>query len=195
MPYYECPGCGLTVHNTAAYSSASVCPNCSTLLPTGARRFVAPGERRDVSRVLDASPDAAAAARHTVVGMPLREATRGDLELIVSELVTNALLYGGRAALDPITLEIAYEGDRVRIAVHDCGSGFTPPALEARDPLRAGGRGCVIVEALSEAWGVDCDDDGCTVWCEVEIDDEPTARAGDYGLAMEMARPGEAGLA
>jgi anti-sigma regulatory factor (Ser/Thr protein kinase) len=192
MPYYECPGCGLTVHNTAAYSSASVCPNCSTVLPTRARRFVAPGARRDLSRVLDASPDAAAAARRTVVGMPLREETRANLELIVSELVTNALLYGGRAALDPITLKIAYIGDRVRISVHDCGPGFAPRAPEPRDPLRAGGRGFLIVEALSEAWGVDGDDDGCTVWSEVEVDDEPT---GDYGLAMEMAKAGGAGRA
>jgi anti-sigma regulatory factor (Ser/Thr protein kinase) len=175
MPYYECPGCGLTVHSTAGYSSASVCPNCSAVLPVRAKLFVAPGARRDVSRVLDACPDAAAAARRTVVGLPLGEEMRATLELIVSELVTNAILHGGCAALDPITLEIAYSGDHVRVAVHDCGRGFTPRRFDARDPLAAGGRGCVIVDALSDAWGVDADDDGCTVWCEVQLHDEPVA--------------------
>jgi anti-sigma regulatory factor (Ser/Thr protein kinase) len=92
------------------------------------------------------------------------------LELVVSELVTNALLYGGCSAVDPISLSISNKGDRVRVAVHDCGPGFTPRATDdARDPLDPGGRGCVIVDALSEDWGVDSDDDGCTVWCEVEI--------------------------
>jgi anti-sigma regulatory factor (Ser/Thr protein kinase) len=170
VPYYECPGCGLTVHNTAAYSSAKVCPSCSTVLPTGARRFVRPGERRDVSRVLDASPDAAAAARRAVVGMPLGDETRATLELVVSELVTNALLYGGCSAVDPISLKISNNGDSVRVAVHDCGPGFTPRPAGAGELLDPGGRGCVIVNALSEAWGVDCDDDGCTVWCEVAVD-------------------------
>jgi anti-sigma regulatory factor (Ser/Thr protein kinase) len=189
MPYYECPGCGLTVHNTAAYSSASVCPNCSAVLPDGAKLFLSPGARRDVNRVLDASADAPAAARHTVVGMPLDEETRAKLELLVSELVTNALLHGGRG-VDPITLKIAYNGDRVRLAVHDCGPGFTPRPSDVRDPLGAGGRGCLIVEALSDDWGVDCDDDGCTVWCEVEIGDERAAGADVHRLAMDMAEPG-----
>jgi anti-sigma regulatory factor (Ser/Thr protein kinase) len=102
--------------------------------------------------------------------MPLGEETRATLELVVSELVTNALLYGGCSAVDPISLKISNEGDRVRVAVHDCGPGFTPhTAADDRDPLDPGGRGCVIVDALSEDWGVDSDADGCTVWCEVEI--------------------------
>jgi hypothetical protein len=87
--------------------------------------------------------------------------------------------------------------------VHDSGSGFArPPSTHVADPFATGGRGCVIVEALSAAWGVDCDDDGCTVWCEVEVgDDLPDDLDTDvpaenvHRLAMEMAEPAVMGSA
>jgi anti-sigma regulatory factor (Ser/Thr protein kinase) len=167
MPYYECPGCALTVHSTAAYSSASLCPNCSAVLTAEARRFTEPGARADVHRLLEPSPDAAATARRLIIGMPLDNDARERLELIVSELVTNALLHGGRSPHDPITLKITNHADRVRVAVHDRGEGFEPPLTHSDDPFHSGGRGCLIVEELSDAWGVERRADGCSVWSEI----------------------------
>jgi hypothetical protein len=52
----------------------------------------------------------------------------------------------------------------------------------------------VIVAALSETWGVESDASGCTVWCEVVVDEEPADVAGSPAtegyvreLAVEMA--------
>jgi hypothetical protein len=53
----------------------------------------------------------------------------------------------------------------------------------------------MIVDALSEAWGVDCAADGCTVWCRIAVDERPAADTaggasnGDvHDLALEMSR-------
>jgi anti-sigma regulatory factor (Ser/Thr protein kinase) len=102
-----------------------------------------------------------------VIGLPVNQATRDVLSLLVSELVTNSIRHAGLTDADPISIHITSHADRVRLAVHDCGPGFTP-----RDPAEArldavGGRGCMIVGALSHSWGVECDESGCTVWCEL----------------------------
>ncbi|MGW0769703.1 ATP-binding protein [Streptomyces sp. NPDC002676] len=84
-----------------------------------------------------------------------------DLSLCVSELATNALLHGvppGRGFL----LRLRYDGDLVRAEVHDSGPG-TPLIAEEPDE---GGRGLLLVAALSDKWGVGERDPGKTVWCE-----------------------------
>jgi two-component sensor histidine kinase len=107
-----------------------------------------------------------------LVGFALPEATRHALALVVAELVSNSVRHAGLAADDLIDLQVTVHDRVVRVAVHDCGRGFTPPA-PAGDPLVAGGEGFVIVAALSDGWGVDCDEDGCTVWCEIPLDEAP----------------------
>jgi hypothetical protein len=44
--------------------------------------------------------------------------------------------------------------------------------LQLRDsgPLARSGRGLVIGAALSDAWEVERDADGCTAWCEVVVE-------------------------
>jgi hypothetical protein len=36
-----------------------------------------------------------------------------------------------------------------------------------RDPEAAGGRGLLLVDALSSAWGIETTAQGTTVWCEL----------------------------
>jgi hypothetical protein len=82
----------------------------------------------------------------------------------------------------------------VRLTVHDGGHGFPFPSYQPDAPLVAGGQGLAIVAALSETWGVDSNADGCTVWCELAVEQQP-AGAVDHGipagqlhdLALEMA--------
>src|SRR4051812_47186128 len=71
MPYYRCPACGLTAYSAASYSSARVCPACLVALPDEAKLHVVPGDTTDVSRTLPARPQAAAEARHSLVGLAL----------------------------------------------------------------------------------------------------------------------------
>jgi len=183
MPYYRCPGCGTTVHSAAAFSARRVCPECSADLTGTARVYPAP--TRHVRRVLAARPEAAAQARHAARALPLAAATRDKLEMIVSELVANSVRHAGLTVEDPVSVHITSRADRVRLVVRDGGPGFTAsPAGNGNgsgngngngngDPLAPGGRGHVIVDALADAWGVDSDRSGCTVWCEIAIDDRP----------------------
>ena len=82
-------------------------------------------------------------------------------KLLVSELVTNAVVHGvGR-----IVLSIELDEDRLLIEVIDEGSGFEHTARQVPfDELS--GRGLAIVEATSSRWGIHA---GTThVWAEIE---------------------------
>ena len=79
----------------------------------------------------------------------------GDLRLLVSEVVTNAVRHAGMTEGETIRLEIADSaGGRVRVEVSDQGTGFTPTP---RDPdlERPGGWGLYLVEELADRWGVE----------------------------------------
>ena len=112
-----------------------------------------------------ALPGAAAAvpeARHAVTEQlvawhcePLRDATA----LVVSELVTNAVLH----ARTPLEVSLLREPDGVRVSVTDGGEGLpqTHPTLG----LGTTGRGLLLLEALALSWGVEpLPEGGKTVW-------------------------------
>jgi anti-sigma regulatory factor (Ser/Thr protein kinase) len=192
MPYYRCPSCDVTAYSAARHSSPSVCPECLEELSGDARLDIVPGGSADVSRTLVARPEAAAEARHALVGLVLPQRTREDLALIVTELVTNAVLHAGLVPGDPIGVKVENGPHSVRLAVHDGGRGFEAPSRLPGATLVAGHRGLVIVDALSNTWGIDCGGDGCTVWCQIAIDARPAtaieARSDDVrDLALEIA--------
>jgi anti-sigma regulatory factor (Ser/Thr protein kinase) len=83
--------------------------------------------------------------------------------LLVSELVTNAILHARTAVV--VTVR-SHAGD-VRIEVHD-RSGHSP-RQHAFSASSATGRGLRLIESLAKRWGVEPDRDGAgkTVWCEV----------------------------
>jgi anti-sigma regulatory factor (Ser/Thr protein kinase) len=164
----------VTSYSAAAHSSASACPSCSAPLTEGSKLVIAPGAKHNLSRTLRAQPQAAAEARRVVVALALPERTREALSLVVSELVTNSVLHAGLNGGDNIDLHVDNGGPQVRVTVHDRGPGFTAPEPSA-DPLDAGGQGLVITAALSDSWGVDCDEHGRTVWCDIAIENEPVA--------------------
>jgi anti-sigma regulatory factor (Ser/Thr protein kinase) len=174
MPYYRCPACGVTSYSAAAYSTAAACPSCASLLADDSKLLVVAGAMHNLSRSIRARPEAAAEARRAVAALALPEPTRQALALLVSELVTNSLLHAGLKADDTIDLHVNNGGHHVSVAVHDRGPGFTPPVPSA-DLLHVGGQGLVIAAALSEAWGVDCDSDGCTVWADIATAEHPAA--------------------
>jgi len=92
----------------------------------------------------------------------LRSTGREDLEdiatLLVSEIVTNALLHAGT----PINVAARFEERRLRVEVRD-GSLHLP--VPRRYASTAGtGRGLLMVEQLVDDWGVLRHADGKTVW-------------------------------
>ncbi|MFH9663278.1 ATP-binding protein [Streptomyces sp. NPDC017248] len=91
-----------------------------------------------------------------------------DLSLCVSELATNALVHGvpaGRGFL----LRLRYDGHLVRAEVHDSGPGTPRAAEEPGGPESEGGRGLLLVAALSDKWGVGERAPGKIVWCEFAV--------------------------
>ena len=90
---------------------------------------------------------------------------RDDLQLIASELVTNALTH----ADGPVSISLIAAPDHVRIEVSDRGT--TAPAVRTPEDDDSHGRGMAIVEMLSRAWGTEVTDSGKTVWAEIPLTD------------------------
>lgn len=94
------------------------------------------------------------------------EGLRDDAEMIVSELFTNAVMHTGSAF---ITCGLRFDGDRLRLEISDQGRAPTAPRPRAAGLDEEGGRGLLLVGALSQAWGVRPTDDGRgrVVWAEL----------------------------
>jgi ABC-type multidrug transport system ATPase subunit/anti-sigma regulatory factor (Ser/Thr protein kinase) len=87
-------------------------------------------------------------------------------ELILSELVTNAIRY----AKPPVRVRLLF--DRVLICeVHDSSS--TSPRLRHASATDEGGRGLFLVAQLSERWGTRYTPTGKVIWAEQEVPREP----------------------
>jgi anti-sigma regulatory factor (Ser/Thr protein kinase) len=111
---------------------------------------------------LDPRPIAAAEARLAVrdACQHLPAATLSDATLLVSELVTNAVIHAGGM----ITVVIDCDDDSVAIAVGDQSSA--EPFVcdpDAADPC---GRGMRLVNSIATRWGCNpsSDGEGKTVW-------------------------------
>jgi anti-sigma regulatory factor (Ser/Thr protein kinase) len=85
-----------------------------------------------------------------------------DASLIVTELVTNAVLHGG----EPIRLAVDMDA-LLRIGVFDGDRRTEHVAIKPHDMARPGGRGLHIVSTLADRWGTDAHPDGKTVWAEL----------------------------
>jgi anti-sigma regulatory factor (Ser/Thr protein kinase) len=119
-----------------------------------------------ISLELPATPHALARARAAV-----REAASGGgfnpdacwrVEMIVTELVTNAIRHGPGG---PVEVALDAGGDGMRGEVADPGRGIRKTQLIRRRATEEGGRGLFLVDALSDSWGLS--DDQSRVWFEV----------------------------
>jgi anti-sigma regulatory factor (Ser/Thr protein kinase) len=103
---------------------------------------------------LDLPADVSAAKRARIA--LARWSVTAEADLVVSELVTNAVLYGEI----PISLAATRTAHAVRVEVIDSRPDFGPPTAQSR--------GLRLVEAFSTAWGVTpCPGDGKIVWVEL----------------------------
>ncbi|MBM9503388.1 SpoIIE family protein phosphatase [Actinacidiphila acididurans] len=84
--------------------------------------------------------------------------------LVISELVTNALIHTHGA----VGIDLTLAGDRLRIAVSD-SSARAPAKPVAVDWESTGGRGILLVEAVSGAWGSVPVSGGKQVWSEIVL--------------------------
>jgi anti-sigma regulatory factor (Ser/Thr protein kinase) len=86
-------------------------------------------------------------------------------ELCLSELVTNAVIHAGTA----IDVALRLDGDRLRVAVHDNGTGGQVHRRPVPAPDDIGGRGLMLVEVLSADWRAERDTGGTTVSFDLDV--------------------------
>ncbi len=117
----------------------------------------------DVEARPDSVPRARGFARELLDGWGVGD-LRDDVDLLITELMTNAVLHApGRARV-----VVAREPDGVRLEVLD--SSPTAPVRRSMNGAATTGRGLNLVSALATSWGVSARGDGLpgkAVWCRV----------------------------
>ena len=88
----------------------------------------------------------------------------GDAVLVVSELATNAVVH----ARTPFEVTLSGSDGTVEVAVTD--GLWTAPPLRGNHDVDTGGRGLILVEGYSHAWGVrPTSDGGKSVWASLSL--------------------------
>ncbi|MCW2601720.1 MAG: hypothetical protein JWM02_3549 [Frankiales bacterium] len=117
-----------------------------------------------VVAVFPPQPSSASAARDLVVSVCHDwhlEGLTDDLALVVTELVANAIRHAGTE----MVLRLAPIAGGVRLEVHDGSTRPLRPRPAA--PSDEGGRGLLLVDALSTRYGVEGEPKGKRVWAEL----------------------------
>jgi anti-sigma regulatory factor (Ser/Thr protein kinase) len=118
----------------------------------------------ELTRNLEAPSVARAAMMGRCDGFELDPSLCHTLVLLVSEVVSNAVLHSRGPVDAPIMLAATVTDTVIRVTVTDAGGGFTP---KSRAPdTKHGGYGLYLVDKAAERWGVDRVG-GTRVWFEL----------------------------
>ncbi|MFF8589863.1 ATP-binding protein [Streptomyces sp. NPDC015220] len=150
------------------------------LLDPGAPTATGPdaaGAQRRFRFELAAHPGSPAQARRLtrarLTGWSVCEDTCDTAALVVSELVTNAIVH---TASSHVVCELSDGAGLVRIAVRDEGCAPGEPHPSPQRPEEEHGRGLLLVEALCLAWGTQEHGPGLVVWVELPRTAAPAAQ-------------------
>ncbi|MFI6360542.1 SpoIIE family protein phosphatase [Streptomyces sp. NPDC050743] len=108
---------------------------------------------------LAAVPEARAAVHGQLAAWDIGAEDAFTTELIVSELVANALRYGA----PPYRLRLIFD-ERLTCEVRDAGDSV--PHLKHARAIDEGGRGLFIVASVANGWGIRYHAQGKTVWAQ-----------------------------
>jgi PAS domain S-box-containing protein len=126
-----------------------------------------PTPPREARLILSTEASSARKARQFVHGVlhswRLSAMADGDVALLTSELVGNAIRHGEA----PVTVIVRYDGDVVRVEVGDGGAAL--PRRQQPPPEAVGGRGINIVATVAADWGVTRTPDGKRVWFDLAV--------------------------
>jgi anti-sigma regulatory factor (Ser/Thr protein kinase) len=119
---------------------------------------------------LERNVQAPAIARAAISGLcedlRLDGLLRQTLVLLISEVVSNAVLHSSGPAEAPITVVASVTAEAFHVTVTDAGGGFVP---SERDPARVeGGYGLYLLEKAASRWGVQ-ESSPTTVWFELAL--------------------------
>ncbi|KUM83376.1 MULTISPECIES: ATP-binding protein [Streptomyces] len=114
-------------------------------------------------------------------GIGIDEPLAETLILLVSELVTNAVVHTGRPAVLRLSLPgVEVESATVRLEVAD-RSGRAP-VPRCVDGDATGGRGLALVDGLADRWGWSPEGAGKSIWCELDRCERPRKVMESYGI-------------
>lgn len=119
----------------------------------------------DLPRTAEAPRLARQSVKHKA-GAQLDPAEREIVEILMTELVTNAVVHAGRDAGENVILRFAVAPERIRVEVCDRGVGFSTDEL-ARPRTEPGGYGLIMVDRAASRWGAS-GEDGMCVWFELD---------------------------
>ena len=96
------------------------------------------------------------------LGDDIGRQVRDDARLLLTELVTNSIRHAHLRVDDRISVRIRREIAGLLVEVTDPGSGFS---VDSRQTARTGGWGLLLLDQLSQDWGVENHPGrGATVW-------------------------------
>ena len=97
---------------------------------------------------------ARAFVRDVLTGWHIDGGVREDAELLITELVTNAIIH----AHSEVTVKVRRDEDVIRFSVFDRGPGEI--RLRRPAPKEVTGRGLLFLDQIASEWTVDPDPDG-----------------------------------
>lgn len=106
----------------------------------------------------------------------LPDTVREDAELVVSELLGNAMRHGRSLRDGNLAVSWGVGENGIEIAVTD-GGGQTLPVAVDPAPTATTGRGLTIVSRVAARWGVERHEAETTVWAVVPMHARPLAHA------------------
>jgi anti-sigma regulatory factor (Ser/Thr protein kinase) len=99
--------------------------------------------------------------------------------LLTSEVVTNMLIHTGGDG----RLELTREGDGVRVTIIDTSPVL--PSQRRHSTTATTGRGCRLLQDLSDAWGAEPRGAGKAVWFTASAGRDPWAELDAHALLSE----------
>ncbi|MFJ9543496.1 SpoIIE family protein phosphatase [Streptomyces sp. NPDC101225] len=135
---------------------------------SGETLFLPPPVRRTMLSVAQAEPERVAAARQQLRELLHDWPSPDQVDsavLLVSEMLTNVLVHTDADALLLADVRGEPGSRRMRVQVTDTSDAL--PHKRRPGELASSGRGLVLMELLADAWGVDPQGEGKSIWFEL----------------------------
>jgi anti-sigma regulatory factor (Ser/Thr protein kinase) len=117
---------------------------------------------------LPCTPSAPAAVREELSQLDELGWILGDVMLVASELVNNAVVHSGCKPGDDLQVRASQSAGRLTVSVRDPGLSGSRAAPPPSTDVQVGGWGLQVIDALCERWGEERDD-GYRVWAQMKM--------------------------